>query len=138
MQTTDTSKALKKMNVYDALSLCCISTQVNGRDENIIHSTAQFIFSSNCIVFAGHFPEKPILPAVVQLTAIRYTAEQALKRPLQLVSCGKIKFSEIIQPDEQVEIEIALNDINDKWHGVFTVRKEGKKITSGSCDFRVL
>ena len=135
MKPTDTTTPLKETDVYDALPLCCLSNKVDGQGENIIHSTAQFIFPTNFAGFAGHFPEKPILPAVVQLTAIRYIAEQALDTRLQLISYGRMKFSEIIQPEEPVEIAITLNNINDKWHGVFTVKKEGKKITTGSCDF---
>ena len=135
MKLTDIKDTMKETNIHDALPLCCVSNQVDRRDTESMSATAKFVFPKNFVGFAGHFPEKSILPAVVQLTAIRYIAEQALNIPLQLVSYGRIKFSEIIQPEEQVEIAITLNNTNNAWHGVFTVNKENQKITAGSCDF---
>lgn len=42
--------------------------------------------------FAGHFPQKPVLPAVVQLLMARMTVEDGLGRSLNLTDVPQAKF----------------------------------------------
>ena len=59
-------------------------------------------FSGSVPFFAGHFPQKPILPGVVLIDAAVQIAAQALQRPLRLRHLAHVKFSHVVEPDQEV------------------------------------
>lgn len=65
-------------------------------DENDFR-TMEFIFPPTFVGFDGHFPDRPILPGIVQVQAGMLTAGEG-KMTLQKVV--KAKFSRIVSPDE--------------------------------------
>ncbi len=56
--------------------------------------------------FAGHFPDYPVLPAVVQILAARMLAETLWGRPLRLNGVENAKFLLQVQPEEEVRVEL--------------------------------
>ena len=59
-------------------------------------------FSGSAPFFEGHFPQKPILPGVVLIDAAVQIAAQALRRPLRLRHLAHVKFSHVVEPDQEV------------------------------------
>jgi len=63
-----------------------------------------YLFTADSAVFAGHFPDHPVLPAVTQLLMARMTLEEALGRPLTLRAVVQAKFTATLGPDAAVEL----------------------------------
>jgi 3-hydroxymyristoyl/3-hydroxydecanoyl-(acyl carrier protein) dehydratase len=70
----------------------------------------EFRFGADDLVFAGHFPNRPLLPGVFQLEMARMAAEWILKRPLAVREIVKAKFQRPILPDELVRLELELSE----------------------------
>ncbi|SFJ98262.1 3-hydroxyacyl-[acyl-carrier-protein] dehydratase [Desulfomicrobium apsheronum] len=58
--------------------------------------TMEFIFPPTFVGFDGHFPDRPILPGIVQILAGMLTAGDSMK----LQKVAKAKFSRVINPGE--------------------------------------
>lgn len=56
--------------------------------------------------FAGHFPQHPVLPAVVQLLMARMTVENGLGRPLNLIGVPQAKFMLPLGPGLSVAVAV--------------------------------
>jgi 3-hydroxyacyl-[acyl-carrier-protein] dehydratase len=63
-----------------------------------------FCFSSDFVGFAGHFPDYPILPAVLQVLLAQLVAEAIVGQPLQVVSLSRAKFVRQLRPDEKIDV----------------------------------
>jgi 3-hydroxymyristoyl/3-hydroxydecanoyl-(acyl carrier protein) dehydratase len=80
--------------------------QQNADDTNVF----EFCFRANDFVFAGHFPNRPLLPGVFQLEMTRAAAELVLNCPLAVREISKAKFQRPILPDEIVRLELKLSE----------------------------
>lgn len=67
--------------------------------------TAFFSFLPDFIGFDGHFPGKPILPAMVQLMAGHVACCQAHARTLKVIKIGKAKFVKPVLPNQEIELK---------------------------------
>ena len=72
--------------------------------------------------FTGHFPENPVFPGVLQLEAMAQTAGLLLGSRLGgngtykqafFMSADKVKFRQIVQPGDQLRIEVKLLKIKN-------------------------
>jgi 3-hydroxymyristoyl/3-hydroxydecanoyl-(acyl carrier protein) dehydratase len=72
--------------------------------------SVEFRFGAADPVFAGHFPQRPILPGVYQLELARVVAEQALGCSLFVREISRAKFQQPIQPDETVRVDLILSE----------------------------
>ncbi|EKD37038.1 MAG: hypothetical protein ACD_75C01283G0006 [uncultured bacterium] len=123
-------------SLYGALPLCCLAWRIDGQTEHRLQASADFQFGEAYPGFQGHFPEQPILPAIVQLAAVRYLCECALGCDLLPKKYNKIKFKGIIRPNERVVVTVDLADGAAGWHGSFSLRRPaGEMVASGSVDF---
>jgi len=125
-------------SLYNALADCCAHYIAENGKEQGMGATAEFVFPSSFCGFGGHFPNQPILPAIVQLAMVRYLAERLLARPLLLKNIGRAKFMAMIQPDEMVVAKIDLQSREEQhdWCGQFTIERGDKElIATGSIDF---
>lgn len=66
-----------------------------------------FEFTGEERFFQGHFPEAPILPGVVQLEFAHRLAEELLHASLSLKAVKKMKFVNVVQPKDTIEIEVS-------------------------------
>ncbi len=82
---------------------------------------AAFCFSSDFPGFAGHFPDQPVLPAVVQLAAVRFLAAEHLGRPLQPVSVSRTKFKAMIGPDDEMRVRARIQRTDETVTLSFTI-----------------
>jgi len=69
-------------------------------------TTAEFRFSAEAPVFAGHFPGNPLLPGVFQLEMTRVVAEMLLGATLAIREVVKAKFTSPIVPGETVQVDL--------------------------------
>ncbi|MDR3117330.1 MAG: bifunctional UDP-3-O-[3-hydroxymyristoyl] N-acetylglucosamine deacetylase/3-hydroxyacyl-ACP dehydratase [Puniceicoccales bacterium] len=65
--------------------------------------------------FQGHFPGRPVLPGVLQLEAMAQAAGVLMLRRAEgegklafLLSCDRVKFRRVVEPGDQMRIEIRL------------------------------
>jgi len=71
--------------------------------------TAEFKFSPESLVFAGHFPGNPILPGICQMEAIKIILEKLLERQCRLKQFGSVKFFRALPPNELASFTININ-----------------------------
>lgn len=66
------------------------------------------------IVYAGHFPGRPVTPGVIQLQIVHELLEQRFNKNLKLNSINQCKFLKILDPNETprmvVQIEYKITD----------------------------
>jgi 3-hydroxyacyl-[acyl-carrier-protein] dehydratase len=72
--------------------------------------TFEFSFSPEDPVFAGHFPNRPILPGIFQLEIVRMAAEWIHNRPLAVGEIAKAKFQRPILPGEVLKLSLKLSE----------------------------
>ena len=77
----------------------------------------RYVFAPDFPGFAGHFPGRPILPAVVQIMAASLQAEAASGEPLTPTAIERAKFVSTIAPGALVEISCrrAPGAAPDRW-----------------------
>ncbi len=81
--------------------------------------------------FAGHFPGRAVLPAILQLAAVRHLAELSLSKKLLGRSCDHIKFRVVIGVDQPLDVQGSLCDQDDGWQVEFTLRSADNKVADG-------
>jgi 3-hydroxyacyl-[acyl-carrier-protein] dehydratase len=72
--------------------------------------TVEFRFGASDPVFAGHFPQRPILPGIYQLELARVVAEQMLGCRLFVREISRAKFQQPIRPEETVRVDLKLSE----------------------------
>ncbi|MDB5004282.1 MAG: FabA-like domain protein [Mucilaginibacter sp.] len=59
-------------------------------------------------IFAGHFPDHPVVPGACMLQIVKEVLASALNMPLRLVKADNIKFLSLVEPSTQtVQLSIA-------------------------------
>lgn len=85
----------------------------------------QFTFEPDFIGFEGHFPDKPVLPAMVQLMTGAVASSQAAGKHLAARKVSRAKFLKPVLPGTPVEVHGTLNETEDGYTAAI-------KILSGS------
>jgi 3-hydroxyacyl-[acyl-carrier-protein] dehydratase len=109
----DTSSLI---NLDKALDQAQQSYQNNEEDSSKI--TGTYHYSPDFPVFQGHFPEQPILPALVHIASVRHLMEQALQCKLRSGEIQKTKFSKAVTPGQQVNLDL---QVKKEPEGAYTV-----------------
>ncbi|EKD37202.1 MAG: hypothetical protein ACD_75C01220G0003 [uncultured bacterium] len=127
---------MEHQSLYKELSSCCLAWRIDAQANGRLQASADFVFPAGYIGFQGHFPDKPILPAIVQLAAVRYLAECAVGHKLLPRKVNKTKFKGMIGPDERVAVAVALSAGSGGWQGKFSLTKsDGETAAGGSVEF---
>ena len=122
--------------LHQSIQQSCLEWSATCDDSDFLELTAVFIFEAEFAGFRGHFPGRPILPAMVQLASVRFLAETGLEQLVYPVSYSRTKFRGIIQPYEKVIMQVRLKRKDAGWTGTFSIEKgEGERVTSGACTF---
>ncbi len=128
------NKELKSL--AESLQLCCKKWQIDTKDKKSLSMSSVFVFPDSFPGFDGHFPGQPVLPAIIQLAAVRYLAERGLGQSLRPGNYSRTKFRGIIQPDDEIEVTLDLLTEEKQWTGKFTLKRSAKELVSnGSCTF---
>jgi len=75
-----------------------------------------FCFTSSFIGFAGHFPNYPILPAVLQTLIAQMLAEQVVGESLQFLSLERAKFTRQLRPEEEIAVTVQCKEKEGQFH----------------------
>lgn len=88
-------------------------------------------FNKNCNFYNGHFPNFPITPGVAQLYFAAFLGEYTFNKELVSGQIRKIKFSNIINANDIVNLKLKLNETNVSFEYFY----EDKVFSSGvfSC-----
>jgi len=86
--------------------------------------------------FEGHFPGEPILPAVLQLMAVRLLAETMAGTSLDSVGGERLKFKGMVRPAEEIMVRVCLHKDPELLRADFSLEREGSKVASGTLVFR--
>lgn len=95
-----------------------------------------FVFPDSFPGFAGHFPEQPVLPAIIQLAAVRHLAELALGQDLVPQECQRAKFRDIVQPQEELTVKATLVEKENGWLARFSLNKDEVSVSGGNLLFK--
>ena len=85
------------------LSLPFVVSRKTNQQEVFIN----LVFKNSCNFFRGHFDVMPILPGVVQLYYAKFFADEVFHTELSTEKVKKVKFSNIIKPDQEVTLKIS-------------------------------
>ena len=88
--------------------------------------TAEFCFSGDLDLFAGHFPGNPILPGIVQIEMVKFAVEQAHGNRFWIRSIKKTKFASLIRPDIPIRLSIEMTPSDDNLSVRATLKTEEK------------
>jgi 3-hydroxymyristoyl/3-hydroxydecanoyl-(acyl carrier protein) dehydratase len=66
-------------------------------------------FDTDCPVFAGHFPGRPLLPGIFQIEIARLLAERIRGTSLHIREISRSKFSRAILPGETVRVTVKIS-----------------------------
>jgi len=125
--------------LYPSLQQSCLEWEVIRDGSKLLELRAVFIFDAAFSGFNGHFPGRPILPAIVQLASVRFLAELGFKQSVHPVSYRRAKFRGIIQPDERIGVQLRLVKKGVAWAGSFSLHNgREERVTSGECMFSVI
>ncbi len=128
----DTAISLTK-----AIANCC--TNWSGRSAqhpDSLQVVGTFIFPTDFPAFVGHFPGKPVLPAIMQLAAVTHLAGLALGTDIRAQHYHRTKFRAMIQPGDEIHIELKMDYSGSAWTGVFSLRNTTEVlVSSGSVQY---
>jgi 3-hydroxymyristoyl/3-hydroxydecanoyl-(acyl carrier protein) dehydratase len=86
--------------------------------------------------FEGHFPGEPILPAVLQLMAVRLLAETMAGAPLDSVGVERLKFKGMVRPAELIMVRVNLRQERELLRADFSLKRGPATVASGTLVFR--
>ncbi|MBU0729658.1 MAG: beta-hydroxyacyl-ACP dehydratase [Proteobacteria bacterium] len=114
-------------------SLIKLSTEKAGDDLVV---SGVFSFAEDFPAFAGHFPQEPVFPAVVQLAIVRIIAGQGLDRKLKLALVERAKFSGVVRPHEEIKVTVNLQESNEGIRAKFKIIRDNVTVASGTLVFK--
>ena len=91
-----------------------------------------FCFTPDFLGFSGHFPDYPILPAVLQVLLGQMVAEAMTAQPLQVLSLTRAKFIRQLRPDEKIDVRLDCCEQDDSLRCAVTLQVENEKAASFS------
>lgn len=94
----------EKLKFFFGLNLTLPYIFEKNLDVNVAKIVLKFRKNSNFL--KGHFDIKPIVPGVVQLYFAKYFIQEIFKKNLPTNNVKKLKFSNIINPEEKVTLRI--------------------------------
>lgn len=122
--------------IEDAIPSCIGAVQITSAPDGPKEITAECKFPATFPGFQGHFPEKPILPGIIQLVCVRNIVEQATGKNLTVKWYTGTKFKLPIEPGQQISIHITIESSPHAIQGKFKIRSTAAKIiSSGSFAF---
>lgn len=87
-------------------------------------------FSESFLGFQGHFPGKPILPAVVQMMICREITSGGLGITLSLTNVKRAKFMSLVKPGEDITAVCDLDIKDEVYTAKCHLEVKGEKVSS--------
>ncbi|MEZ4528722.1 MAG: hypothetical protein R2941_22640 [Desulfobacterales bacterium] len=80
--------------------------------------------------FSGHFPGDPILPGIAQLELVFAAIRNAVSKDMAVSGVRRVRFRQIIRPDEPMEICISPDKKNENEY-IFRINVNAEVACSG-------
>ena len=90
----------------------------------------EYIFPQGFLGFQGHFPGRPILPAVVQVMIFRESIAEKLNQNLEIETMTRAKFLKVINPDTPVTAIWTLKETEGQFLCKCLLESEGERVSS--------
>lgn len=119
------------MSILQEIVPCITIDFAETGDQNSMSISASCRFPVSFTGFQGHFPNKPILPAIIQLTVIRHLLETVVKQNFNETTYKRAKFKSMVFPEEKLHIRIDLKQDDSRVSGKFKITNDTKKQVSG-------
>ena len=101
---------------------------VTRSDKNEISADIQV--PSDSPWFSGHFPGEPILPGVAQIRMVFDTISKAMNHEMRVTGVRRVRFKQIIRPDNQIKIIATPLEQNDDTYS-FRIAVKDETVCSG-------
>jgi 3-hydroxyacyl-[acyl-carrier-protein] dehydratase len=88
------------------------------------------IVPEDCPFFDGHFPGRPVLPAIGQLAMLTELLRRATGSALSLTGADGLRFSRQVLPGDQVEVR--LGDPRAGGTACFEIRRDEAPVSRGT------
>jgi len=73
---------------------------------NVVRTTVEL--NAAHAIFAGHFPDQPILPGVCMMQIVKELLEEVTGTPTRLTKASEMKFLAVIDPNENPSVDLEL------------------------------
>jgi 3-hydroxyacyl-[acyl-carrier-protein] dehydratase len=90
----------------------------------------EYIFPQSFLGFQGHFPGRPILPAVVQVMIFRESIAEKLNQNLVIATMTRAKFLKVINPETPVTAIWTLKETEGQFLCKCLLESEGERASS--------
>ncbi len=91
-----------------------------------------FCFKSDFLGFSGHFPDYPILPAVLQVLIAHMLAETIMGVPLSVMALNRAKFVQQVRPNDQVDVQVTCREKEGELHCASELMVAAQRVASFS------
>ncbi|RME73721.1 MAG: hypothetical protein D6785_16740 [Planctomycetota bacterium] len=109
----------------------CQFSQVEGLIE------AVFVTLEDCKFFHGHFPDNPLMPAVLQMEWARILLDRTGFGSLQCLQIKKAKFHQPILPGEKVDFKMEIKKNKNILEAKCLLGKGNQKVSRFTLLFKV-
>jgi len=89
-----------------------------------------FCFDAGFVGFSGHFPDYPILPAVLQVLLAQLLAETVMGSTLAVVALNRAKFMRQVRPGDQIDISVTCREKNSQLHCMSELSAAEQRVAS--------
>ncbi len=120
--------------VIEQLKASCKKHHLAMGSEEGLTAESQFIFEESFSGFEGHFPGEPILPAIMQLAALRLTVELCTEKKFILKGLNNNKFKGIVRPLDLLSITVKLKEKDNGFNGSYTMTVGDGVISTGKFE----
>lgn len=101
------------------------------REEEPLEIEGTFQFDPDFIGFQGHFPNRFVLPGVVQLACVRHLIFRAFGRHLRLLMVDRLKYKGMVLPKQTIEIFVQLKPKEMQWLALYSLVCQNKTVMQG-------
>ena len=89
-----------------------------------------YLFPVTFFGFQGHFPDNPVLPAILQLLTARESIAEHMGQDLLITKVTRAKFLRIVAPDIPVTVIWTLREQEDAFLCKCSLETEGNSASS--------
>jgi 3-hydroxyacyl-[acyl-carrier-protein] dehydratase len=107
-----------------------LSADIDAATLDFADGTARLRFSGDEVFFRGHFPDGPVLPAVVQVAAVVHFAGRALGRGVRLAEVTRAKFLSPTGPGRELVLNVATEPAEEGRVKVKALIRDGENVVA--------
>jgi 3-hydroxymyristoyl/3-hydroxydecanoyl-(acyl carrier protein) dehydratase len=108
--------------------------QIEALERSTDHLNLRFVVPASLAYFAGHFPDVPVLPGVVQVGWAIELARLHVPFSGAFRSLAAVKFMRVVQPNDSLALRLAAD--TERRELSFEYRRCGEACSSGRVLFQ--